>query len=43
VVLAGGDRSHAFYMGAVGRGGRVVHSVILPNGQDSTAFLIRLR
>ena len=32
VVLAGGDRSHAFYMGAVGRGGRVV-SIILPNGQ----------
>jgi hypothetical protein len=43
VVLAGGDRSHASYIGAVGRAGRVVHSVILPNGQDSTAFLIRLR
>jgi hypothetical protein len=43
VVLAGGDRGHAFYLGALGRGGRVVHSVLFPNGQDSTAFLIRLR
>ena len=32
VVLLGGDRAHAFYVGALGRGGRVVHSVMLPNG-----------
>ena len=43
LVLSGGDRAHAFYLGALGRGGRVVHSVMLPNGQDSTAFLIRMR
>lgn len=43
VVLLGGDRAHALYLGAVGRGGRVVHSVTLPSGQDSTAFLTRVR
>jgi hypothetical protein len=43
VVLLGADRDHAFYLGVLGRGGRVVHSVTLPNGQDSTAILMRLR
>jgi hypothetical protein len=43
LVLAGSDRAHAIYLGAVGRSGRVVHSVLLPNGQDSTSLLTRLR
>jgi hypothetical protein len=43
VVLLGLDRDHASYLGALGRGGRVVHSVILPNGQDSSALLSRVR
>ena len=43
LVLFGADRAHAFYVGALGRGGRVIHSVLLPDGQDSTAFLTRIR
>jgi len=43
VVLLGGDRTHASYVGAFGRGGRIVHSVTLLNGQDSAALLTRVR
>ena len=43
LVLLGSDRIHAAYIGAFGRGGRVVHSVTLPDGHDSTALLTRLR
>jgi len=43
VVLLGGDRTQASYLGALGRGGRVVHSVTLPNGHDSAGLLIRVR
>ncbi len=43
VVLRGAARDEALYVGALGRGGRVVHSVTLPDGQDSTALLTRLR
>ena len=38
IVLLGRDREHAFYLGALGRGGRVVHSVTLPDGSDSTTL-----
>ncbi len=41
VVLLGPGRAQASYVGAVGRGGRVLHSVILPNGQNSAALLAR--
>jgi len=41
VVLLGVDRADASYVGALGRGGRVVHSVTLPNGQNSAALLAR--
>ena len=43
IVLLGADRDHAFYLGALGRGGRVVHSVTLPDGHDSAALLTRAR
>jgi hypothetical protein len=43
IVLLGADRDDAFYLGALGRGGRVVHSVTLPNGQDSSALLTSVR
>ena len=43
VVLLGGDRAHALYLGALGRGGRVVHSVTLPDGHDSAGLLTRVR
>ena len=39
VVLLGSDRVSALYLGALGRGGRVVHSVMLPDGRDSTGLL----
>ena len=42
LVLVGGDHVHAGYIGAFGRGGRVIHSVTLPDGQDSTALLTRV-
>jgi len=42
VVLLGGDRAHALYLGALGRGGRVLHSVKLVNGQDSTPYLTHM-
>jgi len=38
IVLLGRDREHAFYLGALGRGGRVVHSVTLPDGSDSSTL-----
>jgi hypothetical protein len=41
VVLLGEDRADASYVGALGRGGRVVHSVTLPNGQNSASLLAR--
>ena len=41
VVLLGADRAEASYVGALGRGGRVVHSITLPNGQNSTTLLAR--
>ena len=43
VVLLGAVREEARYIGALGRGGRVVHSVALPGGEDSTALLTRTR
>lgn len=42
LVLFGADRDQARYIGAVGRGGRVIHSVTLPDGTDSFALLARL-
>jgi hypothetical protein len=42
LVLLGEDRDHARYAGAFGRGGRVIHSVVLPDGRDSTTALERL-
>ncbi|MSV34882.1 MAG: hypothetical protein EXQ47_04700 [Bryobacterales bacterium] len=39
IVLWGADRDHAFYLGALGRGGRVLHSTQLPDGADSTALV----
>jgi hypothetical protein len=41
VVLRGPDRAEASYVGALGRGGRVVHSITLTNGQNSAALLSR--
>ena len=43
VVLIGTDRADASYVGALGRGGRVVHSITLPDGRDSAALLTRGR
>ena len=43
LVLLGPDRVHAAYIGAFGRGGRVIHSVALPDGHDSTALLTHMR
>jgi hypothetical protein len=43
VVLRGATRESALYVGALGRGGRVLHSVTLPNGGDSTALLTQVR
>ncbi len=42
LVLFGADRDQARYVGALGRGGRVIHSVTLPDGTDSSALLARL-
>src|ERR1035438_7270869 len=42
LVLFGPDRDQARYIGAVGRGGRVIHSVTLSDGTDSSALLARL-
>ena len=42
LVLFGPERAQARYIGALGRGGRVVHSVKLPDGSDSSALLARL-
>lgn len=39
LVLYGPDRDQARYIGAVGRGGRVIHSVTLPDGTDSGVFV----
>ena len=39
IVLLGTDREHAFYLGALGRGGRVLHSTNLPDGTDSTGMV----
>ncbi len=41
VVLLGPERAQASYVGALGRGGRVVHSVTLPDGRNSAALLAR--
>jgi hypothetical protein len=38
----GPDRDRARYIGAVGRGSRVIHSIALPDGSDSSALLARL-
>jgi hypothetical protein len=43
LVLAGAQRNQSNYIGAFGRGGRVVHTVMLPTGQDSITVLTRLR
>jgi hypothetical protein len=42
LVVYGPDRDQARYLGAVGRGGRVIHSIALPDGGDSSALLARL-
>lgn len=42
LVLLGHDRDQAAYAGALGRGGRVIHSITLPDGTDSSALLSRL-
>ena len=42
LVVYGPDRDQARYVGAVGRGGRVIHSVALPGGSDSSALLAQL-
>jgi hypothetical protein len=42
LVVYGPDRDQARYLGAVGRGGRVIHSVPLSDGSDSSAVLARL-
>ncbi len=42
LVLFGADRDQARYIGALGRGGRVIHSVTLPDGTDSSALVARL-
>jgi hypothetical protein len=39
VVLLGNGREHATYLGALSRGGRVLHSTSLPDGADSTPWL----
>ncbi len=39
VVLVGPNHDAARYAGALGRGGRVLHSVKLPTGEDSTPLL----
>jgi len=43
IVLIGATASQSRYLGALGRNGRVVHSVNLPNGEDSTPLLEYLR
>jgi len=43
VVLLGTARNEALYIGALGRGGRVVHSVTLPSGEDSASILTQVR
>jgi hypothetical protein len=43
LVLLGADRVHAAYIGAFGRGSRVIHSVTLPDGHDSTTLLTHIR
>jgi len=42
LAIYGLDRDSARYVGAVGRGGRIVHSVPLSDGGDSSALLARL-
>lgn len=42
LAIFGLDRDSARYLGAVGRGGRILHSVPLSDGTDSSALLIRL-
>ncbi len=42
IVLAGGDRDQAHYVGAFGPGRRVVHTVRMANGSDSGWVLGRL-
>jgi hypothetical protein len=42
LVLYGAHRDQAQYVGALGRGGRVIHSVTLADGTDSSAFIARL-
>jgi hypothetical protein len=39
IVLLGTDRERATYLGALGRGGRVLHSTQLPDGTDSTPLV----
>jgi hypothetical protein len=43
IVLLGRVRDEAYYIGALGRGGRVVHSVTLPGGEDSSSLLTHVR
>jgi hypothetical protein len=42
LVVSGPDRDQARYIGAIGRSGRVIHSIALPDGSDSRALLARL-
>jgi hypothetical protein len=42
LILYGANRNQARYIGAIARGGRVAHSVTLPDGSDSAALLVRL-
>jgi hypothetical protein len=41
IVLMGEDRSNQYYAGTIDRAGRVIHSVILPGGEDSGELLRR--
>lgn len=42
LVVYGPDRDQARYIGAIGRAGRVIHSIPLPDGGDSRALIARL-
>jgi hypothetical protein len=43
IVLAGADRGRMYYVGAVDRTGRIVHTVELPDGRNSLAIIRKLR
>ena len=43
LVLKGTQRNDATYVGAFSRGGRIIHTVTLANGEDSLTLLTHLR